>query len=56
MVAAYAPPSRFTTHQVQPATGPEQVDIEIYRIVSDALTNDEGQLEFPPNYPKDGKY
>ena len=56
MIAAFAKPSSMITYQVQPATGPDAVDIEIYRIVSDALTNDEGQLEFPPEYPKNGIY
>jgi hypothetical protein len=55
VVAAFAPPSSMTTYQVQP-TNEHMVSLEIYRIVSDVITNGDGQFELPNDYPTGGNY
>lgn len=57
VVAAFYPPRSQTIYQVQPFNVDEgNVEVELYRIVSYAVTNNDGEFERPPNYPASGAY
>jgi hypothetical protein len=57
VIAAYYPPRSQVVHQVQPFGVEEgNVEVELYRIVSYSVTNNDGEFENPPGYPADGSY
>jgi hypothetical protein len=57
VVAVYKAPSSIITHQVQPSSiEAGNVETELYRIVSYAVTTPEGEFEAPPGYPSTGTY
>jgi len=57
VIAAYYPPSAQTIYQVEPFDIDQgDIKIELYRIFSYSVSNQDGEFEFPPNYPGDGAY
>lgn len=56
-IAAFLPPDKIITHDVQPAAFNNGNDeTELYRIVSDVVTTPDGEFEKPPAYPTNGSY
>lgn len=57
VIAAFYPPNSITVYQVEPFNLDLGRDlIELYRLVRKVVINPDGQFEFPPNYPTDGRY
>lgn len=56
VIAAFAPPSSLTVYQVDGTTEAGTDDIELYRIISYAVTTPDGEFEMPPGYPGSGAY
>lgn len=57
VIAAYYPPTSQAIYQVEPFDVDQgNVEVELYRIVSYSVTNNDGEFELPPNYPADGAY
>lgn len=56
-IAAFAQPNNLVTFQVQPTSSDEgNIEIELYRRVSFAVTTPDGEFEQPPGYPGTGSY
>lgn len=56
-VVAFYPPRSQTVFQVQPFNVDiGQVQIELYRVVSNTVVNHDGEFEKPPNYPASNAY
>lgn len=56
VIAAFKAPDNLLIYEVQPFTGGGTEAVEVYRIVSEAVTTPDGEFEKPPNYPNDGEY
>jgi hypothetical protein len=57
VIAAFYPPKSITTYQVPPSNvDGGEVDVEVYRRVSYAVTTPDGEFEKPPQYPTLGTY
>lgn len=57
VIAAFYPPSSQVIHQVEPPTFDNgNIEIELYRRVSGAVTTPDGEFEKPPSYPTTGTY
>lgn len=56
VVAAFRPPDTLVTYQVPLSAFEGNAECELYRIVSDVVTNASGEFEKPPGYPTSGAY
>jgi len=57
VICAYYPPRSQVIYEVQPFSSDDgNVEVEVYRIVSGAVTNNDGEFEKPPSYPASGAY